>query len=141
MNCYLSKNRRGATLIELMVSCSMLTALMAFAVPSAIRIGRVQQSMRHDRIAMDELSNQMDRLSRLPVDEIEQQIDSLAPSAPTAANLPDARLVGSLNAADGGYRLVLDITWRRIGASNVPQSLAGWVYPVANASASEETQQ
>ena len=73
MTAYMSFHpRRGTTITELVVACTLLSSLMLFVVPSAIRNGRMQQMIRHDRIAMDEVTNQLDRLAQLPWSQIKQ---------------------------------------------------------------------
>ncbi len=45
MTAYIhSHSRRGTTITELVVACGLLSSLMLLVVPSAIRIGRVQQA-------------------------------------------------------------------------------------------------
>ncbi len=123
--------RRGTTIIEFVVACSLLSALILLVVPSAIRIGRVQRTMRHERIAMDEVTNQLDRLTRLSVDQIKQEITSVAPSKFAEDGLPNPRLTGTLRESEDGYRVALEIAWDGLGERPMSLTAATWVFPTS----------
>ena len=132
MTAYMvSHSRRGTTITEFVVACALLGSLMLFVVPSAVRIGRLQQAMRHDRIAMDELTNRLDRLTRLPLDQLKQEVDSLAPSEFAVSGLPNPELSGTLQNSQEGYRLALEISWNRPGRRESPLTMATWIYPAS----------
>ena len=123
--------RRGTTITELVVACTLLGSLMLFIVPSAIRIGRLQQAIRHDRIAMDEVTNQLERLTQLPLDQLQQEIDTLTPSEFAVSGLPRPRLSGTLQDSQDGHQLTLEISWDSPGRSVAPLRMATWIYPVS----------
>ena len=104
---------------------------MQFVVPSAVRLGRLQQSIRHDRIAMDEMTNQLDRLTQLPLDQLRQEVERLTPSEFAASGLPNPRLSGTLRDSEDGYRLAVDISWDSPGRRAAPLTMATWVYPTS----------
>ena len=132
MTAYMSFHpRRGTTIIEFVVACSLLGTLMLFVVPSAIRIGRLQRVIRHDRIAMDEVTNQLDRLAQLPPSQIEKEVATLTPSEFAAAGLPNPTLTGTLQESEDGYRLALAISWNSPGRSVAPLTMATWIYPTS----------
>jgi hypothetical protein len=132
MTVYVSSHpRRGATIIEFVVACSLLGSLMLLVVPSAIRIGRVQRMIRHDRIAMDEATNQLDRLAQLSFSQVKQEIDTLTPSEFATAGLPNPRLSGTLQESEAGYRLALEIAWDSPGRSVAPLTMATWLFPAS----------
>ena len=133
-----SDQRRGATIIEFVVACSLLGSLMLLVIPSAIRIGRMQRMIRHDRIAMDEVTNQLDRLTQLPFSQIEQEIATLTPSEFARAGLPNPRLTGTFRQSAEGYRLSLQISWDSQGRSVAPLSMATWRFPVPTTESLEE---
>ena len=134
MNVYTSTHPRcGTTIIELVVACSLLGTLILIVVPSAIRIGRVQRTIRHDRIAMDEITNQLDRLAQLPISELKQEIATLTPSEFASAGLPNPRLSGTLQQSEEGYRLALAISWDSPGRSAAPLTMATWIFPPSTA--------
>ena len=133
-----SRSRLGTTIAEFVVACALLGSLMLFVVPSAIRIGRLQQALRHERIAMDEVTNQLDRLTQLPVDQLKQQVDNLTPSEFALSGLPNPGLSGTLRNSEGGYRLALEISWDSPGRRAAPLSMATWIYPAATTEPGEE---
>ena len=133
-----SQSRRGTSLIEFVVACSLLGSLMLFVVPSAIRIGQLQRVIRHDRIAMDEVANQLDRLAQLPPIQIKQELEGLAASEFAEAGLPNPTLSGTLRESQEGYRLALEISWDSPGRSVAPLTMATWVYPASNTESDAE---
>ena len=142
MNAYIPFHRRpGTTLTEFVVACTLLGSLMLYIVPSAIRNGRMQQVIRHDRIAMDEITNQLDRLTRLPWNRIKQEVARLTPSEFAVAGLPNPTLSGTFRDSEEGYRLALEISWNSTGRSVAPLTMATWIYPPpATESLGEEPQ-
>jgi hypothetical protein len=139
MTVYISSHsRRGTTIIEFVGACSLLGSFMLFVVPSAIRIGRVQQMIRHDRIAMDEVTNQLDRLAQLPLSQFKREIAELTPSEFAATGLPNPRLTGTLQESEEGYRLALEISWDSPGRSVAPLSMATWLFPTSTTESLEE---
>ena len=132
MTTYISSHpRHGTTIIEVIVACSLLGSLMLFIVPSAIRNGHMQQVIRHDRIAMDEVTNQLDRLALLPLNQIKQEVARLTPSEFAVAGLPNPSLSGTLQESEEGYRLALEISWNSPGRSVAPLTMATWIYPTS----------
>ena len=125
------RSRRGATITEFVVACSLLGSMMLVIVPAAIRIGRVQQAIRQDRIALDEIMNRMDRLTQLSLHQLNHEIDRLTPSEFAMSGLPDPKLSGSLQNSEEGYRLALDISWNRPGRRESPLTMATWIYPAS----------
>ncbi len=132
MTTYISSHpRRGTTIIEVIVACSLLGSLMLFIVPSAIRNGRLQRVIRQDRIAMDEVTNQLDRLARLPWNQIKPEVARLTPSEFALAGLPNPILSGTLRDSEEGYRLALEISWNSTGRNVAPLTMATWIYPLS----------
>ena len=132
MTAYISSHpRRGTTIIEFVVACSLLGSLMMVVVPSAIRIGRLQQMLRHERIAMDEVTNQLDRLAQLPLSQVQHEVPTLTPSEFAAAGLPNPRLAGTLEGSEEGYRLALEISWNSPGRNVAPLTMATWIFPTS----------
>ena len=141
MTAYMGSHpRRGTTIIEFVVACSLLGSLMLFVVPSTIRIGRLQRVIRQDRIAMDEVTNQLDRLASLPLGQLKQELDRLTPSEFAVAGLPNPRLSGTLRDSEEGNRLALQLSWNSPGRRVAPLTMATWVFPASiNESLEENT--
>jgi hypothetical protein len=133
-----SRSRHGTTIIEFIVACTLLGSVILFVVPPVIRIGRLQQMLRHDRVAMDEVSNHLDRLTQLRPDQIKQEVASLTPSEFAMARLPNPKLTGSLQDSEDGYRLALKFSWNSPGRDVAPLTMTTWIYPRPLPTASEE---
>jgi hypothetical protein len=105
--------------------------VLACATPLVVRHTRLLASQRHYRLALDELSNQLERLSAMPAAELPAAIEQLAPSEFAAEHLPGAELQGQLAAADVGQRLTLKLTWDEPQRREAPLSLSTWIMPAA----------
>jgi hypothetical protein len=121
--------RGGTTVLEIVISFTLLSTVLVFATPLVVRHGRLLAAQRHYRLALDELSNQFERLSELSAEELPAAIERLAPSAYAAARLPGAELHGELDAAEMGQRITLRLYWDEPGRRAAPVKLAGWVIP------------
>ena len=131
--------RRGTTSLEVIVAFTLLSGVMAFAVPLVVAHGRLLKAQRNYRIALDELSNQLDRAGTLPAVELPAAIENLSPSAHAAQRLPGARLRGELAESQFGRRLTLEITWDEPNRHTAPIRLTGWIKSSASTPpASEE---
>ncbi|MCA9160487.1 MAG: hypothetical protein KDA72_19285, partial [Planctomycetales bacterium] len=61
-----SHHRRGSMLTELMVAAGLLATAMGLVATCAVADQRLQRMQREHRLAVDELSNQLERLLALP---------------------------------------------------------------------------
>ncbi|WP_145092674.1 PB1 domain-containing protein [Rosistilla carotiformis] len=113
-------------MIELVVSATLLVALIGTFAPMSLSSGRMWQQTRHHQLALDELSNQMDRLLALPEDQRGAELDLLEPSAAVQAALPEASLTAAEVSDEDGTRLTVAIDWQRPTPSQ-PLSLTGWI--------------
>jgi hypothetical protein len=123
--------------IEVVVALTLLAAVISLGTPLVVRHGRLLAQHRDYQRALEEISNQMERLAALPADELETAVEDLQPSAFAAETLPGAKIEAELIQADMGRRLVLSLTWE--GRPTNPVSLVAWVYPQPTSS-SEETE-
>lgn len=102
---------------------------MLLVAPIAVRVGRCRQDQRHARVAMDELSNQLDRLTQLPANTLEQAIAELQPSDFARGQLREADLQAELRPSEDGQQLTLSLVWDRLGSRRArPATLSTWVY-------------
>lgn len=124
-----ARDRRGTGTLDLLVSFTILVTVISVATPLVVRHERLLKSHRNYRLALDELSNQMDRLTVLPLNELPQAVKQLSPSTFVAERLPGARLGGELQSAEFGTRITLALSWNDTERSRAPVSLAAWVYP------------
>jgi hypothetical protein len=119
----------GATMVETLVALTLLTTILSVFVPLIARHGRLLVAQREYRLALDELSNQLERLSALPRQELPGALEKLQPSAYAVARLPGAELRGELTPADLGQRLTLRLAWGENKTAAAPATLAAWIYP------------
>ena len=132
--------RRGTGSLDLLVSFTLLVAVIGVATPLIVRHGRLLKSHRDYRLALDELSNQLDRLTALPPDELSQSIERLEPPAFLTERLPGAKLSGELQPVESGTRVTLKLSWNETERHRAPVTLAGWVFPSAPQPGSEPTE-
>ncbi|QDV11529.1 hypothetical protein CA51_13980 [Rosistilla oblonga] len=118
--------RGGGSMIELVVSATLLVALIGTFAPMSLSAGRMWQQTRHHQLALDELSNHLDRLLALPEDQRGAELQSLQPSAAAQAALPAASLTAVQVSDEDGTRVTIEINWQRQTPSQ-PLSLTGWI--------------
>ncbi len=124
-----NRRRPGISSIEALVGFIVLSTAIALSLPLLVRHQRLLESARHYRLALDELSNQLDRLSAIPQVDLAAEVNRLAPSDFLVKHLPAAQLTGELNQADVGQRLTLHLTWTDIPRRPTSVSLATWILP------------
>lgn len=138
-----SQSRRGTTTIELLVSFTLLTTVLGAALPLVVRHGRILNSARQYRMALDELSNQAERITSLSHDAAIETLDELQPSPFAVAHLPGVELTADLASSDGAERVTLSLSWNEPGRRAAPVSLVAWLPRDADAAtepaAEEET--
>jgi hypothetical protein len=127
-----SCRRMGTTTIELLVAFTLLTTAMSVSLQLVVRHGRILESARQYRLAIEELTNQLDRLTALSVSEVRESLPHLKPSEFTSGRLPGAELQGLLADADMGLRLTLSIVWDEPQRRSSPVQLAAWLFPDAD---------
>jgi hypothetical protein len=131
------EKRRGASILEVLVACTLLSAVLSVATPLVIRHNRLLTAHHEYQMALDEVSNQLERLTALPAAELPPALEQLAPSELAAAHLNGAKLTGELEAAGQGQRLTLHLIWDEPQRKSAPVSLAAWIYRRADAAPQE----
>jgi hypothetical protein len=119
--------RRGTTTIELLVSFTLLTTVLGAALPLVVRHGRILNSARQYRMALDELSNQAERIASLSHDDAMQAIEEVKPSPFAAEHLPGVELTADLASSEGAERVTLSLSWDEPGRRAAPVSLVAWL--------------
>src|SRR5688572_16674294 len=121
------KPTSGTTTIEVLVAFTLLMSVLSLSTPLVVKHGRLMTAQREYRLALDELSNQLESLVALPESELEAAVGRLAPSGFIAARLSGVELRGQVDAADFGRRITLRITWDEPERSRAPVTLAAWI--------------
>ena len=112
MKLFSANHRRTATsTLEVIVAFTLLSGVMAALAPLVVKHRRLLTAQRDYRLALDEVSNQLERLTALPAEEISTALQQLKPSEFAAAKLPGVELRGELESIDFGRRLRLSLTW------------------------------
>jgi hypothetical protein len=101
--------RRGTTLVECIVAASILSVAIGTVTMAVFRIGRIWTDTGHYRIALQEVSNQLESLTQLPPDQVQSAIASLAVSPAVGRSLVDAKLSGELVQDEFGDRVKLTL--------------------------------
>lgn len=118
--------RTGVTLAELIAAAAVLTTVMSLATGMCYRVSTIWRDVGQHRVALVELSNQLDHLTTLPVKEIRGQLDSLAVSEACARTLSESELTANLAQTDLGWQVRLSLNWKRRNIGK-PVELSGWV--------------
>jgi hypothetical protein len=121
------RHRRALSSLEVIVALTVLLSALSISVSLIVRHGRLLITQRHYRQALDELSNQMDRLTTLPSEEIEPALKQVSVSPFAAARLSAAKLSADAKPADIGKRLTLRLTWKEGHEHSV--AMTGWLMP------------
>lgn len=120
------QNRNGITAIELMVSAVSLLTIISVVSTLGVRINGVWKDIGHRRVAVCELSNQLEKLTRLPAGDLENELASLEPSEHCLRSLRNAKLQATTEADALGTRIVLSLNWDRRHPGKAVQ-LAAWL--------------
>lgn len=134
------KNRRGLGSVEVLVAFTLLSTVLAISTPLIVKHGRLLTSHRHYRLGLDELTNQLERLTALPETDLRQALEQLKPSEFTAKRIPGVELRGELSPVDLGQRLTLQLWWDEPGRREHPLKLSGWVFPGSHSTTDQATE-
>jgi hypothetical protein len=120
--------RRGTTLTEAIVAAVVIVAGLATLTPLAVSQSRLALDARHERMALDALSNELARLTALNIAEVPAALQSLAAPDWLQAVLPEARLHGELIDDAEGPRIALHASWPTGATSALRmRTLTGWL--------------
>ncbi|QDV46999.1 hypothetical protein Enr13x_69080 [Stieleria neptunia] len=126
--------RNGLVLLETLIAAGVTLVMLSVAVPMVIRSARIWKQTRHQQVAADELSGQMDRLIAMSAEPRRQALEELTVSPVIAEVLHDATIDGTLVNDEHGKRIELSIQWTRAG-DPLPVRLVAWVDPMPTTSA------
>jgi hypothetical protein len=134
-----SDTRRGASSIEMFVALALVTSVLSLSAPLVVRHGRMLIAHRHYRVALDELTNQLERLTALPAAEVPTAVEQITPSPFASARLHAPKLQARIDSVEIGQRVTLTITWDEPQRRNAPVSLAAWIVAEPAAAIDEQT--
>lgn len=119
--------RAGAMITELAVAAVVLTGAMAALTPLLVQQARLVAIARHERLALEELSNQLDRLTQLTATDLADELPRLRPEPAVANTLGGPRLDGELIEDEAGQRIVLCIRWSEGAHRERQRTLTAWL--------------
>lgn len=126
MRLHIRKHRRAVITFELLVAAGLLVCMIGVLAPLTARLGRMMNDGRHVRIALSELSNQIDVLTTYDRERLMEELESLTASEEIRHALPGAKLQGEVKSDGDGTRLILTIDWER-PVKSTPLSLVAWL--------------
>ncbi|WP_298864749.1 prepilin-type N-terminal cleavage/methylation domain-containing protein [uncultured Gimesia sp.] len=126
------RERRGFTLIEMMVAGVLLTAVMMIVVPAIFWVHRERRQTERYQVAIVEVENMMERVVALPFSEVKQStVDKLALSESALRQLSDADLRIEISEPDQVLqmkKIQIRLGWKDHRGLNVaPVRLTSWV--------------
>lgn len=121
-------HRPGTTIVECVVAAGVLMVAMGTVTTMAFRVSRVWMQTGHQRIAMDELSNQLERIIDAEPNKIDQMIDGIEPSEVAMTSLDEPELSATRVRDELGDRVTLQLQWRSPHPV-APVELTGWIDP------------
>lgn len=122
-------SRRGFTMLETIAAAGLVSAGLVSIVPLFVRQARLVAEARCERVALEELANQAERLAVMPADEVDAHLAALAVSPAVAEIVPGARLAVTRGDSPLGTRIVLALSWDAPGRNGRPLTLATWLPP------------
>jgi hypothetical protein len=109
-------------MLEVIAAMAVLVAALAAITPLFVRHTRLVADTRRERIALEELANQAERLGVVPVGDLDR--------SPLAADcLPEARLTGTRSPSQLGEQVTLRLAWNSPGRQAQPLTFVTWVVP------------
>lgn len=116
----------GVSMIELVVAAVVMAVVMSLVTTISYRISCSWQDTGHRRVAVAELSNQLDRLTRMSPELVLDALETLQPSELCKRTLRDPQLEGEMVPSEIGHRLHLQLNWARRHPGR-PVELVGWI--------------
>ena len=117
-----TRSRRGASSLEILVAFTLLGTVMGSAMP-------LLSAQRQYRIALDEVTNHLERLAALPQPALQTAVERLSPSEFITERLHEVELTGELAPEAEGTRITLRIAWTDSQRREAPITLSAWVFP------------
>lgn len=134
-----NKQRGGVSSIEFLVSFSVMVTVMTFATSMTLNISRVWRDIEHQRLAVSELSNQLEELVRLSGEDLNQRVSQIEPSEFCNQGLDEPRISAKISSDALGQRIDLELAWKRHPVEKKVR-LSGWAIDEQEKSAERSTE-
>lgn len=125
----LSRRRTAFNSLEVVVAFALLTAVLGLATPLIVAQQRLAVAQRHYRVALAEISNQLERLSLVSRSDLPGAVKDLQPSEFAEQRLPGATLRGELHETKFGQQVTLEVAWDEPNRPAAPVRLTAWLFP------------
>lgn len=126
-----SARRRGALLLEVMISVVLLGLLLSLTAPVLKAVSQARRLTDQRRVAMLELSNLLEQVASWPRERVTvESIGKLTLSEATMAALPDAKLTSQAipqTEPTGLMKIELALDWTQPGRETQPVRLTSWL--------------
>jgi len=119
-------SRSGLSQVEILVAASLLMAGIGVLPSLGFHINRISKESRNYQLAVHELANQLERLSRLTPEQLQASLRTLKVAPHVSEALPEVTLESEMKQDSTGTRLILSLQWKRNG-SPPPVQLVAWV--------------
>jgi hypothetical protein len=125
--------------MELLMTATLLMVISAVVGKLTVATGRVWQELRGEQLVMDDLQQQMERLTLLDVAQCQEALADLQPSIEVRELFEDAEIQGEISVvevpgeavAKVQQKLRLSLTWTRRG-EKAEKRLVGWLATLAD---------
>ncbi len=121
-----NSHRFGFVSIEIMVAATLLVALISSLAAMQYRLILVAKDTKHYQLALHEAANQIIGLQTVPLRKLDEAIELATINEEVSRSLPGGKMQIEKIADTKGTRVVVRLTWERLGAS-VPVELTGWI--------------
>jgi Tfp pilus assembly protein PilE len=126
------RDRRGFTLVEMMVAGVLLMTVTMIVVPAIYWVHRERRQTEHRQVAIVEVENMMERVVALPFKDINQAtVDKLVLSESALRQLSNADLKIEISETDNlpqMKKIQVQLGWKdHRGMSVAPVRLTSWV--------------
>jgi len=119
--------RKALLKMELLAATLLLTVAIA-GTPSLFRkIHSLQDASRIYHLAIQELSNHMESLTRMSPSNCEEALDSIAVSAELKQQIPESSIRGQITQDGDAWKIVLSIQLP-VQHRSEPIQLIGWLF-------------
>ncbi len=118
--------RHGFSMLEVVAASSLTVMAVASITPIFVRQARLLSESRRERIALEELANQAERIAAIPASDLDRHLAVLALSPLASHHLPDARLDAVRGDSPLGPTITLRLGWNAPGRRNHPLTLVTW---------------
>ena len=118
--------RRGFSMLEVVAASSLTVVALASITPLFVRQARLLSESRRERIALEELANQAERIAAMPAGDLDRLLSALALSPLASHHLPNARLEAVRGDSPLGPTITLRLGWNAPGRLDHPLALVTW---------------